>query len=65
MMNKPILITICSAYLPIIIGSFTLFVGINAPAFTQDFVVHPSYVLDQWTFEDGLPVNNVVDILQV
>ncbi len=37
---------------------------INSTATAQSYKVDPSYVVDQWTVEDGLPVNNVVDILQ-
>jgi ligand-binding sensor domain-containing protein len=64
MVNNGDFISSCSAYLLKFIGLITLFVCSHATAYAQDFEVHPSFVLDQWTVNDGLPVNNVVDILQ-
>lgn len=64
MMNIGSNISSCSAFLSKIIGLITLFVCFHAVAYSQDIDVHSSYVLDQWTVDDGLPVNNVVDILQ-
>lgn len=40
------------------------FLCIYSTAAAQSYKVDPSYVVDQWTVEDGLPVNNVVDLLQ-
>jgi len=64
MVNNGDFISSCSACLLKFIGLITLFVCSHAAASAQDFEVDPSFVLDQWTVDDGLPVNNVVDILQ-
>lgn len=41
-----------------------LFLWSQSSIKAQNIEVDPSYVLDQWTTKEGLPVNNVVDILQ-
>ncbi|MDR9416898.1 MAG: two-component regulator propeller domain-containing protein [Gracilimonas sp.] len=48
----------------LLIFGWPILMCLSIAASAQDFEVDPNYVLDQWTVEDGLPVNNVVDILQ-